>query len=109
MLVMIERASGRFVGRAALYDWPQFGETEVGWVVRADARGCGFATEAGRAFAAWGFEHLKPPYLTAMIKPENVASIRVAERLGMSVLREDVLNGMPLVVYSVTAAGLTER
>jgi RimJ/RimL family protein N-acetyltransferase len=101
MLVMIERSSGRFLGRVALYDWPQFGEIEVGWALRADARGHGFATEAARAVANWGFEHLRPPYLTAMIKPINEPSIGVAERLGMSTIRDEVLHGVPVIVYAV--------
>jgi len=106
MLVMIERSSGRFIGRVALYDWPEFGETEVGWALRPDARGYGFATEAGRAFASWGFEHLVLPYVVSLIAPDNGASIRVAQRLGMNVLRDDILNGKSVVVYSVTADGL---
>jgi RimJ/RimL family protein N-acetyltransferase len=60
MLVMIERSSGRFIGRVALYDWPEFGETEVGWALRPDARGYGFATEAGRAFASLGVRASRP-------------------------------------------------
>jgi RimJ/RimL family protein N-acetyltransferase len=41
------------------------------------------------------------PYLTAMISPGNDRSIRVAERLGMSPLREDVLLDEPVVVYAL--------
>jgi RimJ/RimL family protein N-acetyltransferase len=41
------------------------------------------------------------PYLTAMISSDNVRSIRVAERLGLTPLREDVLFGDPVVVYAL--------
>jgi RimJ/RimL family protein N-acetyltransferase len=102
MLAVIERDSGRFLGRVAVYDWPRFGETEVGWALRADARGRGFATEAAAAFGTWGFETLDPPYMTAMIRPDNAPSMRVAERLGMTVLRDDLLSDRPVVVYAVT-------
>jgi RimJ/RimL family protein N-acetyltransferase len=49
----------------------------------------------------WGFQNLDLPYLTAMIRPDNGRSIRVAERLGMTPLREDIHMGQPVVVYSI--------
>ena len=105
MLAIVESASGRFLGRVAIYDWAETNETEVGWVLRADARGRGFATEAGRACIAWAFANLPVPYVTAMIDPDNVASINVATRLGMSVLRHDRLFGRLVVVHAISRAG----
>ena len=102
MLAIEERVSGRFLGRVTLHDWTHLGETEIGWALRGDARGQGFATEAGRAFASWGFRTLAVPYLTAMIRPDNARSIAVAARLGMTELRTDVLSGTPVVVYSIS-------
>ena len=101
LVAIIERATGRFIGRAGLKYWPQLDETEVGWVLRRDAWGHGFATEAGRACLNWGFESLQVRYLTAMIRPDNARSIHVAKRLGMSPLRRDVLTDVPVVVYAV--------
>jgi RimJ/RimL family protein N-acetyltransferase len=100
-LAITERRSGAFLGRTGLKYWSQFEETEIGWALRPEARGQGFATEAARAVVEWGFRELDPPYLTAMIRPDNSPSIAVAERLGMSPLREDKLFGVPVVVYAV--------
>jgi RimJ/RimL family protein N-acetyltransferase len=101
LVAVIERVTGRFLGRSGLKYWPQFDETEVGWVLRSDVWGQGFATEAGRACVEWGFRSLDLPYLTAMIRPDNTRSIRVAERLGMRPLRPDVLFELPVVVYAL--------
>jgi RimJ/RimL family protein N-acetyltransferase len=101
-LAVIERVSGRLVGRSGLKYWPQFSETELGWVLHPDAWGHGYATEAGRACAEWGFQHLDVPYLTAMIRPDNHRSVAVALRIGMSPLRADTLLGDPVTVYSVS-------
>src|SRR4051812_29438338 len=49
LLAIVEREGGRFVGRTGLKHWPQFGETELGWALRVDAWGRGYATEAARA------------------------------------------------------------
>ena len=107
MLAIEERAGGRLVGRVTLDDWAQFGETEIGWALRGDARGQGFATEAARAYMAWGFRNLDVPYLTAMIRPDNARSIAVAARLGMAELRTDLLSGRPVVVHAVSRRDFT--
>lgn len=98
---VIERSTGRFVGRAGLRYWPEFDETEVGWVLHRGAWGHGLATEAGHASLRWGFENLNVPYITAIINHENTRSIAVAQRLGMTPLREDTHYGEPVTVYAV--------
>lgn len=100
LVAIIHRDSGRFLGRAGLKYWKQFDETEVGWVLRREEWGKGYATEAGRACVEWGFANLPVPYLTAMVRPENLRSIRVAERLGFSALRDDVFNEFAVTVYA---------
>src|SRR6202035_4370472 len=87
LLALIERSSGRFLARAGLRYWPQLGETEAGWAIRADAQGHGYATEAARACLRWGFATFAFPYITAMIRPDNSRSLGVARRLGMRVVR----------------------
>jgi RimJ/RimL family protein N-acetyltransferase len=93
----VHRDDGRFLGRVGLRYWPQFDETEVGWTLRRQEWGQGFATEAAAAVAAWGFRELADRYLTSYIEPRNARSIAVAERLGMTPLRDDVLDGIPTI------------
>lgn len=101
MFALLDRREGRFLGRAGLRYWPQFDETEVGWVLRRDAWGHGYATEAATASLDWGFRSLAVPYFTAMIVPANERSIAVARRLGMTPIREDVLLESPVVVHAL--------
>lgn len=107
ILAVLDRESGAFLGRCGLKFWPEFGETEVGWIFRRDAWGQGYATEAARACIDWGFSAFELQYLTAMIDPRNVPSVRVAERLGMEPLREDELLGVAVVVYSLASQAST--
>lgn len=102
---LTERATGQFVGRSGLKYWPQFDETEVGWVLHPSFWGRGFATEAARACLDWGFSKLDVPYITAMILPDNVRSLRVAERIGMTPLRSDMLLDLPVIVHSIDRPG----
>ncbi len=76
---------------------------------RRDAVGHGFATEAARACVGWGFRSLGVACLTAMIRTGNARSIRVAERLGMTPLRTDVLFDNPVVVHARSRADWTPK
>ncbi len=59
-------------------------EVEVGWRLHPSAWGNGYATDAGRAAVAAAFDSLELERVIACIDPGNLASIAVAERLGMT-------------------------
>jgi RimJ/RimL family protein N-acetyltransferase len=101
LLAILDPRSDSFLGRCGLKYWPQFDETELGWVLRRDAWGEGYATEAASACIEWAFSELDLSYLTAMINADNARSVRVAERLGFTPLRDDVLLGDPVVVHGL--------
>ena len=101
-IAIADRASGHLLGRTGIMYLGQFAETELGWTLRREAWGHGYATEAARACADWAFRDFAIPYLTALIEPENVRSIRVAGRLGMTRLRDDVYEDRAMIVHSVT-------
>ena len=64
-------------------------QVEVGWRLRRDAWGHGYATEAGRAGLAYGFGTLGLREIVSLIHPHNLRSAAVARRLGLE-LRERV-------------------
>ena len=90
---VIEAAPERMVGFAGIChpSWlPGWERTvEVGWRLRRDAWGHGYATEAGRAGLAYGFETLGLREIVSLIHPHNLRSAAVARRLGLE-LRERV-------------------
>ncbi len=101
LLAVLERSTGRFLGRAGVKYWPEWGETEAGWAFRREAWGRGYATEAARASIDWAFRTLPVPYVTAMIRPDNGRSIGVARRLGMTPIRDEVVVGIPVIVHAI--------
>jgi len=101
MFSIRSRGDQRFLGMAGLDYWPRLDETELGWILRRDEWGQGFAFEAALACAQWGLDELGLPCLIAMIKPGNRRSIALARRLGMSLRRRSVLFGDPVDVYAV--------
>jgi ribosomal-protein-alanine N-acetyltransferase len=74
---------GELVGDCGLtlQDVDGVSELEVGWHVRADLRGRGLATEAGRACLAWGFWETDWPRIISLIHEENPASESVARKV----------------------------
>ena len=60
----------------------QSAETELGWGLEHVAWGHGYATEAAIAVRDWALREVQPRRLISLIHPENVRSIRVAEKIG---------------------------
>jgi RimJ/RimL family protein N-acetyltransferase len=101
MVGIYDAADERFLGRTGMRWWPQFRETEIGWVLRPEAWGHGYATEAAGACLDWAFANLPDPYFTAMIRPDNERTIGVAAQLGFRRRRNDVLRGETVVVFTI--------
>ncbi len=82
--VVEERESGNVIGRTGVQYhrlWPE--DPEVGWGIEPDLWGRGFASEAGGCAIAHAFETLDVDRLVSIVHPENGASKRVQERLGL--------------------------
>lgn len=74
--------------------------TEIAWHVAKAWWGRGVATEAALAAREEAFGTFGVERLAALIHPENAASRRVAERIGMDLVQEDaVVEGEPATVY----------
>lgn len=79
----VERLSdGRVVAFALLGFEPGDHEPELGYMVRPEAEGCGYATEAAGRARRYAFEALGFDHLVSSIDPENDGSVRVAKKLG---------------------------
>ncbi len=82
MFSVIERGTGRWVGRVGPWypeGWPG---TEVGWAIVRDAWGRGYATEAAAASIDWAIATLGWTDIVHVIDPANAQSAAVARRLG---------------------------
>lgn len=100
-LWIIETHDGDFVGDCGI-TWQSFNQTpvrEVGYHVARDVQRRGYATEAARACVDLVRREFAPTLLTAIIHPDNTASRRVAEHLGMTHIADDQAH--PWVVRTV--------
>jgi RimJ/RimL family protein N-acetyltransferase len=80
-------------------------EIEVGWSILPDFQGRGFATEAARAAILDAWTRTGVDHVVAYVSPDNVASHRVAEKLGFTARGEGrTRSGDPMTVYELRAA-----
>jgi RimJ/RimL family protein N-acetyltransferase len=82
MFSVLERSTGRWVGRVGPWKPDGWPGTEVGWGISREFRGRGYATEAATAAIDWAFTNLGWDDVIHVIDPANVASQAVARRLG---------------------------
>jgi [ribosomal protein S5]-alanine N-acetyltransferase len=61
----------------------------------------GLATEAATAVRDYAFNQLRLNELIALIQPKNIASIKVAEKIGMKFERNYIFSGMPVKIYRI--------
>ena len=102
-LAALLRIDGRYVGHAGLLTQEVDGHevTEIAyWFLRRHWNR-GLATEAAAACRDHGFDVLGRESLCSLIRPANLASRRVAEKLGMRCERRTVWKGVDVCVYRV--------
>lgn len=82
MFSMIERETGRWIGRTGPWQPEEWPGTEVGWGLLKTAWGRGYAYEAAVATIDWAFANLGWTEIIHCIDPANTPSQKLAERLG---------------------------
>jgi ribosomal-protein-alanine N-acetyltransferase len=100
---MVLKSSGEMIGDCGLarQTVDEIDEIEIGYHVRRDMWGRGLAPEAAAACRDYGFAHLGAGRLIALIRPENLPSRRVAEKVGLSLWKEVLWRDLSHCVYVV--------
>lgn len=113
MFSVIEKSTGRWIGRIGPWvpeGWPG---PEVGWGLVRDAWGKGYAFEAATRSIDWVFDKLGWDEVVHTIHPDNANSIALAKRLGSAWMREAALpppvQHFPVHLYGQNRAAWRER
>jgi RimJ/RimL family protein N-acetyltransferase len=93
--------TGEPVGQAGLMriEIGGTGETALGYIIRKEDWGRGFATEAALGCIDYAFTTLKLERVIAPLRPENVVSERVAVKLGMYLEGYSLFAGYRHAIY----------
>jgi RimJ/RimL family protein N-acetyltransferase len=87
---VIHRQSGSLIGYCGIAVEEIEGklENELGYRLDSEFWGQGLATEAAKACLAYGFNQLNLDSVLGIVEPENRASIKVLEKIGMEFVKE---------------------
>jgi ribosomal-protein-alanine N-acetyltransferase len=96
---VVERAGGALVGHCGLNWLEQFDEVEVLYMFARPAWGKGYATEAARAAVEFGFGPAGLQRIIGLVHPQNRASQRVLEKLGLGYRHDVTFQGMRARFY----------
>lgn len=88
-----------FIGWCGLKARPERNEIDLGYRYMQSAWGKGYATEAAWASLRFGFDQLGLPRIVGRAMPQNTASIKVLEKLGMQFVREEIVDEHPARTY----------
>jgi RimJ/RimL family protein N-acetyltransferase len=99
------KESGRVVGHVGFFDMERDMEPslismpEMGWIFDPSVHGQGIALEACEAALAWADRELGPVAIPAIIGPKNLASMRLAERLGFVREADGLYKGEAIAIF----------
>jgi RimJ/RimL family protein N-acetyltransferase len=99
--IITRREDGAIIGRAGLWHAEGGPGVELGWMIRRDAWGHGFATEAARAALDWAWEHVHTDRIVSVINADNHQSLRIAAKLGQCPERRDIVNGADVLTFAI--------
>ncbi|MBD1847696.1 GNAT family N-acetyltransferase [Cyanobacteria bacterium FACHB-63] len=101
MWAVEERSSGNLIGRIGFFYPEGWAGFELGWVLKPAYWGRGYATEGAKVALDYGFAQLNQDSVISLIYPENVRSIRVAERLGEKLQGKTEIFGNEVFIYGI--------
>lgn len=80
---LIRRDDAQLIGHMVFHPWFALRTHEIGWIVHPDYQRQGYASEAAAALLRHGFTTMNLHRIIATCQPENPASYRVMEKIGM--------------------------
>ena len=95
------KRANEFIGWCGLKYRPELEETDLGYRLKKDSWAKGYATEAAKHTLDHAFNNLNLDIITARAHIENIASIKVLEKIGMHFTREEVVDDCPVKTYTI--------
>lgn len=99
---VITKESQNLLGHCGLRYLPEFDAVEVLYALDDSAWGKGLATEAAIASLNFGFSQLNLERIIALALPENIASRRVMEKIGLGYVKMAMFKGYEVVYYEIS-------
>ena len=96
------KSNNDFIGWCGLKYRPELDEIDLGYRLKRSAWGKGYATEAAKHTLDHGLNDLDLEIITGRAHIENIASIKVLEKIGMQFSREETVDGCPVKTFTAS-------
>lgn len=99
------KSNGHYIGELGFADFKREmspsieGLPEMGWALKSEYHGQGFAKEALQKALQWGLQNLKSDKIACIINPNNAVSINLATHLGFQFSQSAMYAGQPVQLY----------
>jgi ribosomal-protein-alanine N-acetyltransferase len=104
MWAMIHKQSDKMIGRCGLCFLDNSPQVELGYALDKPYWNIGLATEASRASLEYGFKEVGLERIVGIAKPENIASQRVMQKVGMKYEKNAHYYNTDVVYYALSRA-----
>ena len=102
MCALILKPTGEMIGWSGLQPLEKTGKTEVGYGMIKEFWGRGIGFETARGWLEYGFEKAHLEKIVAVASPENTASWRIMEKLGMRRGKLETHYGISCFFYAIS-------
>ncbi|MEO8860328.1 MAG: GNAT family N-acetyltransferase [Ginsengibacter sp.] len=97
-----------FIGWCGLKNIPETGIIDLGYRLLKNAWGNGYGTEAAQYTVIYGLRDLKIKTITGMAHVDNIASIKILEKIRMQFIKNDIADGVPVRVYNISLPAISD-
>ena len=87
---------------------PETGIIDLGYRLLKNAWGNGYGTEAAQYTVIYGLRDLKIKTITGIAHVDNIASIKILEKIGMQFIKNDIADGVPVRVYNISLPDISD-
>jgi len=97
-----------FIGWCGLKKIEDTGIIDLGYRLLKSAWGHGYATEAAQYTLIYGLKNLNIKTITGMAHMDNTASLKVLEKIGMKFNRDEIIDEIPVKIYTLFLPPITD-
>ena len=101
MWAVVHKDSDKLIGRCGLGFLDNTPEVELGYVLDKFYWNMGLTTEAAIATLKYSFEKVKLNRIVAIAHPQNIASVRVIQKVGMKYEKNARFYNVDVVYYGL--------
>jgi [ribosomal protein S5]-alanine N-acetyltransferase len=100
------KTNNEFIGWCGLKYRPELDEIDLGYRLMQQHWGNGYAFEAAKHTIDYAFQQLQLKTIVGRAHIDNLASLKILEKLGMQFISEEIIDDCPVKTYHISNPNL---